>query len=117
MAVTLAAVGIYGMLSYCVAERVHEIGVRMALGAVRNDVLRFVLRRGLTLTAIGLGIGMVASLVVTRVLASFLYETSTADPVTLVGVSLLLVVVALLSCYIPARRATKVDPMVALRYE
>ncbi len=117
LAVTLAAVGIYGMLSYSVAERVHEIGVRMALGALRTDVLRFVLRRGLTLTAIGLGIGIVASLVITRVLASFLYETSTADPVTLVGVSLLLVVVALLSCYIPARRATKVDPMVALRYE
>ena len=117
LALALSAVGIYGMLSYSVAERVHEIGVRVALGALRGDVLRFVLLRGLTLTAVGLSLGIVISLAVTRVLASFLYETGTADPVTLVGVSLLLVAVALLACYVPARRATKVDPVVALRCE
>ncbi len=89
----------------------------MALGARHGDVLRFVLRRALTLTAIGVGIGIIASLAVTRVLAGFLYETSTLDPVILVGVSVLLIAVAILACYLPARRAARVDPMVALRYD
>jgi putative ABC transport system permease protein len=117
LALVLASVGIYGMLSYSVAGQVHEIGLRMGLGAVPGDVLRLVLRRGLTLAAVGLSIGITASLALTHVLGSFLYETSPADPPTLVAVSLLLMGVALSACYIPARRATKVDPMVALRCE
>jgi putative ABC transport system permease protein len=117
LALTLATVGIYGVMSYTVAQRTHEIGVRVAIGAQHSDVLRLVLRQGLTLTALGLGVGIVVSLAGSRVLAGFLYETSTVDPVVLVGVSLLLIVVAMLACYIPARRAAKVDPMVALRSE
>ncbi|MGB2987850.1 MAG: ABC transporter permease [Phycisphaerae bacterium] len=117
LALALAAVGIYGMLSYSVAEQTHEIGLRMALGALDSDVLRAVLRRGLTLTGIGIGIGMAVSFAVTRVLSSFLYDVSTFDPVTLLGVPVLLIVVALPACYIPASRAMKVDPLVALRCE
>ena len=117
VAVVLASVGIYGVLSYSVSQRTHEVGVRMALGAQRSDVLRLVVRRGLALTGIGVLIGLAASLAATRTLSSLLYETRATDPVTLATVSLLLVMVALLACYLPARRATKVDPLVALRYE
>jgi putative ABC transport system permease protein len=117
VAVVLASVGIYGVLSYAVSQRTHEVGVRMALGAPRSDVLRLVVRRGLALTGIGVLIGLAASLAATHTLSSLLYETRATDPVTLASVSLLLVMIALPACYVPARRAAKVDPMVALRCE
>ena len=117
LAVTLAVIGLYGMLSYTVAQQGHEIGIRMALGAVHGDILRSVLGQGLILTGIGVGIGLATSLALTRVLASQLFEINTYDPATLIGVPFLMVTVAILTCYVPARRATKVDPLTALRCE
>ena len=117
LAFILAAVGIYGVVSYSVAQRTREIGIRVALGARRRDVLGLVLREALRLTALGVALGLVGAFVATRVLRSLLFEVKPADPATFICLSLLLTFVALVASYIPARRATKVDPLVALRYE
>jgi len=117
VALLLAAIGLYGVIAYAVAQRTRELGIRMALGAQRDNILWLVLRQGLNLVLVGVAIGLVGALVLTRFLSGLLFDLKPTDPPTLIATSLLLVAVASLACWVPARRATKVDPMVALRNE
>jgi putative ABC transport system permease protein len=117
LAILLTAIGIYGVMSYAVTQRTREIGIRMALGADRHDVLGLVLRQGVTMVMLGLSVGVIAALLMTRVLRTLLFGVSPTDPAVFAGIIVLLSTTAALATYVPARRATRVDPLVALRDE
>jgi ABC-type antimicrobial peptide transport system permease subunit len=117
LATLLSAGGVYGLVSYATQRATHEFGIRMALGAQGRNIIWIVLRRGIVLSFFGVGIGVAAALALSRLLASLLYGVAPTDPITFAGVALLIVIVTLASCYLPARRATQVDPLVALRTE
>ena len=117
MALLLAAIGLYSAISYSVAQRTRELGIRLALGAQRSDLLRLILQQGMTVVAVGILFGIVASIGLTRLIATLLYGISATDPITFLTLSLALLLVALVACWLPARRASAVDPMVALHTE
>jgi putative ABC transport system permease protein len=117
LALVLAVFGVFGVINYSVAQRTHEIGVRIALGAQRRDIFELIIGQGMRLAFLGIGIGLLGALALTRILADMLYEVSPVDAATFTLVPLLLMGVTLLACYVPARRAAKVDPMIALRCE
>jgi putative ABC transport system permease protein len=117
LALILAAIGIYGVMAYTVALRTQEIGIRMALGAQQKDVLRLVLGQGARIAFFGVAIGLAAAAALGRLLSTLLFSVSASDPITFAAVAVLLISVALLACYIPARRAMRVDPLIALRHE
>jgi putative ABC transport system permease protein len=117
LALVLSAVGIYGVISYLAAQRTHEIGIRMALGAQPSGISRMILMEGMKFALIGVAVGLAAALALTRLMSQMIFGVGAFDPLTFAGVSILLILIAMAACYIPARRAMRTDPMIALRYE